>query len=238
MDVKTPNDFVEGVVLLVDKPIDWTSFDVVNKVRAMLGKYLNLQRMKVGHAGTLDPLATGLLLICTGKATKRMDEFVGLDKEYTGTITLGATTPSYDLETKIDKTFPIDHVNEEVIKQTANRLTGEICQLPPAYSAKRINGQKAYLKARKGKKVQMKPTQVAIREFQITRVQLPHLDFRVTCGKGTYIRSLANDFGEMLESGAYLSKLCRTKIGEYNLQDAHQLPKLEELIARLQGIAQ
>ena len=238
MDVKTPNDFVEGAVLLINKPLGWTSFDVVNKVRGMLGKHLNLQRMKVGHAGTLDPLATGLLLVCTGKATKRMGEFVGLNKEYIGTITIGATTPSYDLETEVDQTFPIDHISEELIKKTANLLTGEISQLPPAYSAKRVNGQKAYLKARKGKKVKMNPTQVTINEFYIPNIQLPQVDFRVNCSKGTYIRSLADDFGKMLGSGAHLSKLCRTKIGEYNLSHAQQITELEGLITNIPDIVQ
>lgn len=214
------NPFLQGKVLLIDKPLDWTSFSAVNKIRYSLKKHLNIKKIKVGHAGTLDPLATGLLIICTGRFTKKLNEFMGQEKEYTGTITLGATTPSYDLETEVDKTFPIEHITPELIEQTLSFFTGEIAQVPPLFSAIKQDGQKAYELARKGETTTLKSRQVVIHKFEITRTNLPEIDFRVKCSKGTYIRSLAHDFGKALKSGAHLSALRRTKIGHYSVDDA------------------
>ena len=217
---------LEGKTLLINKPLQWTSFDVVNKVRYLIKKSLNEKRIKVGHAGTLDPLATGLLILCTGKLTKRIGEYQGLEKEYIGKLTLGATTPSYDLETPIDKTFNIDYITEAMIRQTAKKFIGTISQIPPAFSARKINGERAYKKARRGEKVIMKPTDVVITQFDITKISLPVIEFRVVCDKGTYIRSLVRDFGEALNNGAYLAALCRTRIGKYKLEEALEIEDL------------
>ncbi len=219
--------FEEGELLLINKPSGWTSFDVVNKIRLTI-------KTKTGHAGTLDPLATGLLLICTGKATKRFGELQGLDKEYTGTLVLGATTPSYDMETGPDQTFPLDDITPEKIYATARSLTGPQEQMPPAYSAVKKDGEPAYKLARQGKPVTMKPRQVTIHAFDITRIELPEVDFRVHCSKGTYIRSLAHDFGQRLNNGAYLSRLCRTRIGPYRLEDAWNLEDFIKLVGSRQ----
>ena len=216
----TEEYFKEGQVLLFDKPLNWTSFQLVNKVRWLIRKTYKIKKIKVGHAGTLDPLATGLLIICTGKFTKRIEEFMGQEKEYTGTIVLGATTPSYDLETEVNETFPIDHITDASIKDATTQFLGEIDQVPPIFSALKKDGKRLYELAREGKEVEIKSRKIEISEFEITRIDLPEVDFRVVCSKGTYIRSLAHDFGKALGSGAYLSELRRTKIGDFNVNNA------------------
>ncbi|HEU5291788.1 MAG TPA: tRNA pseudouridine(55) synthase TruB [Cyclobacteriaceae bacterium] len=204
----------EGRVLLINKPLEWTSFDVVNKLR------YKLQIKKIGHAGTLDPLATGLLIICTGKMTKQIESFMGLEKEYTGTFVLGQTTPSHDLETAVSEPKDISHLTPEAIAIAVKSLTGNISQLPPVHSAIKIGGKRAYKFARKGKEVELQPREVEVKKFEITALQLPELRFRIVCSKGTYIRSLARDLGEKLGVGAYLSQLCRTRIGTFKLENA------------------
>lgn len=213
-------DFRAGEVFLLDKPYEWTSFNVVNSIRYQMSRVTGLKRNKVGHAGTLDPLATGLLIICTGKATKRIEEFQAQEKEYTGTFYLGATTPCFDKEKEIDKTYPIDHITEEMIRELAEKFIGVQQQIPPIFSAIKIKGKRAYDYARKDEEVEIKPKSIEIKEFEITRIELPEVDFKVVCSKGTYIRSLARDFGEKLDSGAYLTALRRTKIGNYDVKDA------------------
>lgn len=212
--------FEEGQVVLIDKPLEWTSFDVVNKLRYAIRKTFGLRKIKVGHAGTLDPLATGLLIICTGKATKRIEEYMGGEKEYTGTIALGATTPSYDRETDIDKYYPIDHIDNFMIENLCEKFTGEIEQIPPAFSAIKKGGVKAYEKARKGEDIKLESRKIYIRELELTRTAEAELKFRVVCSKGTYIRSLAYDLGQALGSGAYLSSLRRTRIGDFSVEEA------------------
>lgn len=204
----------DGWIFLIDKPKHWTSFDVVKKIR-------NRMRIKkVGHAGTLDPLATGLVIVCAGKATKQIDQFMASEKEYTGTFFLGATTPSYDLETEPDASFPIDHITGEMIYQQAREMIGEQHQIPPIFSALKVNGKKMYDLARKGKEVEVTPRPITISQFEITRIALPEVDFRVTVSKGTYIRSLAFDFGKALNTGAYLAELRRTRSGEFVNENA------------------
>jgi len=217
---KTLEDFKNGQVLLIDKPLTWTSFQVVNKLRWHIRKTFDIKKIKVGHAGTLDPLATGLLIICTGKFTKKIHEYQAQTKEYTGTFTLGATTPSYDLESDINKTFSTSHITNELILQTTKKFIGEIDQKPPIFSAIRKNGKRLYEIARAGETVEIKTRKVTINEFEITKINLPEVSFRVVCSKGTYIRSLAYDFGLALNSGAHLSKLRRTKIGDFSVDDA------------------
>ncbi len=216
----TLEDFKSGQVLLIDKPLEWTSFQVVNKLRWHIKQKFGIKNIKVGHAGTLDPLATGLLIICTGKFTKQIEQYQGQIKEYTGEITLGATTPSYDLETAIDATFPIDQLSEEIIYHTTEEFTGEIEQVPPIFSALKKDGKRLYEIARAGKTTEIKSRTVHIEEFEITNVEIPKVNFKVICSKGTYIRSLAHDFGKALDSGAHLSKLRRTKIGDFSVEDA------------------
>jgi tRNA pseudouridine55 synthase len=201
-------------VLLIDKPYQWTSFDVVNKLRRILGM------KKIGHAGTLDPLATGLLIVCTGKMTKRIEEFMGLEKEYTGKFVLGQSTPSHDLETEVTEAKDVSHVTEEMIHEAARSLTGVQMQLPPLHSAIRIGGKRAYQYARKGKEIELKPREVDISVFEITAISLPEVHFRIVSSKGTYIRSIARDFGERLGVGAYLTDLRRTRIGGFHVDDA------------------
>jgi len=214
-------DFLEGRVLLIDKPLQWSSFQAVNKVKYALKRNYNLpKKFKIGHAGTLDPLATGLLIICTGKFTKRIPELQGQAKEYTGTFTVGATTPSYDLETEVDATFPTAHITPELITETVAKFIGEIDQKPPVFSAIKKDGKRLYEHARAGEEVEIASRKTIIHEFEITRIDLPEIDFRVVCSKGTYIRSLAFDFGKALHSGAHLSVLRRTKIGDYKVSDA------------------
>lgn len=221
-------DFKAGAVLLVDKPLTWTSFDVVNKIRHSLKKRLGVKKIKVGHAGTLDPMATGLLIICTGKMTKRIDEFQGMPKEYTGTMRLGASTPSYDAETEPDNLFPTDHITKEDIDNVRTSLTGAIEQLPPMFSAIKVDGQPLYKRARKGQVIEVKARPVFIHQFDITKVEMPNIDFKINCSKGTYIRSIAHDFGKALQSGAYLTALCRTKIGIYENENAWNLEEFVE----------
>ena len=213
-------DLISGRVLLIDKPLEWTSFQVVNKLRWHIKQKFGIKKIKVGHAGTLDPLATGLLIICTGKFTKKIDQYQGQIKEYTGEITLGASTPSFDLETEIDATFPIDHISEEIIRDTMQEFIGEIEQVPPIFSALKMDGKRLYELARAGKTREIKSRTVHIKEFEIISIELPKIYFRVVCSKGTYIRSLAHDFGKALDSGAHLSKLRRTKIGEFSVENA------------------
>jgi len=214
------DDFKNGQLLLIDKPLKWTSFQVVNKLRWSIRQKFNLKKIKVGHAGTLDPLATGLLIICTGKFTKKISEYQAQTKEYTGTFTLGATTPSYDLETEIDKTFPTEHLTNELIHEATKQFIGEISQKPPIFSAIKKDGKRLYELARAGETTEIKSRLVTLHEFEITKINLPKIQFRIVCSKGTYIRSLAYDFGLMLDSGAHLSELRRTKIGDYNILDA------------------
>ena len=215
-------NFAEGAVLLIDKPLTWTSFDVVGKLRNTLKPL----KLKVGHAGTLDPLATGLLIVCTGKMTKQIDGFQAEDKEYTGTITLGATTPTYDLESEIDQTFETQHITEEMIQQTAADFLGEQDQFPPAHSAIKIGGERVYEKARRGEEVELKARRINITAFDIEKIEMPLFHFRIRCTKGTYIRSIANDFGKRLQSGSHLSSLRRTKSGDFDVQDAWDLSSL------------
>ena len=219
-------------MLLVDKPLEWTSFDVVNKLRYALKRRLQVKKIKVGHAGTLDPLATGLLIICTGKATKRIDEYQGQPKEYTGTLKLGATTPSYDAETEPDATFPVDHLTALELRAAAQRMTGFIEQVPPMFSAIKVDGQPLYKKARQGKVVERKSRTVEIMAFELTDIRLPEVDFRVRCSKGTYIRTLAHDLGAAVGSGAYLTALRRTAIGAFSVADAWEVDALVEELER------
>ncbi|MBD1260394.1 tRNA pseudouridine(55) synthase TruB [Maribacter polysiphoniae] len=213
-------DFLEGQLLLIDKPMGWSSFQAVNKLKWAIRKKFSLKKIKIGHAGTLDPLATGLLLICTGKFTKKINDLQGQVKEYTGTITVGATTPSFDLETEVNETFPIDHISDTLIHETTTGFIGEIEQVPPVFSALKKDGKRLYEYAREGKEVEIKKRRVTISEFEITKIDLPKIEFRVVCSKGTYIRSLAHDFGKALQSGGHLSTLRRTKIGDYNVDIA------------------
>lgn len=207
-------DFQEGEIICIDKPYEWTSFGVVKKL-----KYA-LKIKKIGHAGTLDPLATGLLILCTGKMTKKIENYMGAQKEYTGVIRLGETSPSLDKETEVDETKPIDHITEELIHQTTQQFTGEIEQTPPMFSAIKVDGVRLYKKARKGEEVEIKSRKITIHSFDIEKIALPEVHFRVTCSKGTYIRSLARDFGLALNTVSYLTALRRTKIGDFNVDDA------------------
>ncbi|WP_129714595.1 tRNA pseudouridine(55) synthase TruB [Pedobacter sp. SYP-B3415] len=223
---KTPEfpdfNFPEGELLLINKPYRWTSFDVVNKIRGALKP----AKLKVGHAGTLDPLATGLLLVCTGKLTKQIDTFQAEEKEYTGTMILGATTPSYDLETTVDQEFPLDGITDSEIYDAVKPFTGEIVQYPPAHSAVKVNGERLYMKARRGEETELRPRYVTVSVFQITRIALPEIDFRVVCSKGTYIRSLVSDFGKALNNGAYLAELKRTRSGNFLLENSFEVMDL------------
>lgn len=219
MEITSPPE--EGRVLLVNKPLQWTSFDVVNKLR------YKLKMKKIGHAGTLDPLATGLLIICTGKFTKRIEEFQAQEKEYTGEFVIGQTTPSHDLETEVSQAVDCSQLREEQFYAAAKKLTGTLQQIPPLHSAIKVDGKRAYKFARKGKEIELKPREVTVSVFEITKIQMPVIGFRIVCSKGTYIRSLARDFGNDLRVGAYLSSLCRTRIGDYKLADAKTLEEIE-----------
>ena len=223
-------NYLEGNVVLINKPLSWTSFDVVKKIRNILRNHYQVKKIKVGHAGTLDPLADGLLILCTGKWTKKIDEFQNQEKEYTGTFILGATTPSYDLETEINQTFDIKDICENEIKEKTKLFIGKIEQAPPVFSALKKEGVRLYEYARKGIDVEVKKRLVNVNAFEITRIDLPEVDFRVVCSKGTYIRSLAHDFGKSLDNGAYLSKLTRTKIGDFKLEDAIDIQSFENMI--------
>ncbi|MES2265471.1 MAG: tRNA pseudouridine(55) synthase TruB [Bacteroidota bacterium] len=224
-------DFADGQLLLINKPLEWTSFDVVGKLRNSFKPL----KLKVGHAGTLDPLATGLLIICTGKMTKQIDTFQAEEKEYTGTMVLGATTPTYDLESEPEAKFETSHLTDEQIKAACTQFTGDIQQYPPAHSAIKIDGERLYEKARRGEEVELKLRNVTISEFEITRIELPEVDFRVVCSKGTYIRSLVNDFGKALDNGAYMSALRRTRSGNYRIEDAHEVLELVNTIRELKS---
>lgn len=225
-------DFKAGAVLLIDKPQGWTSFDVVNKVRYKIKHQLGVKKIKVGHSGTLDPMATGLLVLCTGKFTKRLNEFQGLPKSYTGTIRLGATTPSYDAESEVQETFPTSHITPELLEEARQHFLGEQQQVPPMFSAIKVDGQPLYKKARKGEVVEVQPRTVNIYNFDFTRVAIPEVDFSVSCSKGTYIRSLAYDFGKALNSGGYLTALRRTRVGDFDISNAWAL---DQLIAHIEA---
>jgi tRNA pseudouridine55 synthase len=218
MEAIPPPD--EGRVLLINKPYEWTSFDAVNKLR------YKLKIKKIGHAGTLDPLATGLLIICVGKMTKRIEEYMGMEKEYTGTFIVGQSTPSHDLETEIDEQWDISGLTEEKIREATHPFTGKISQLPPIHSAIRVGGKRAYQFARKGKPLELQPRDVEVSVFEITSIELPRVTFRIVCSKGTYIRSIARDFGKALGVGAYLTELCRTRIGTFKLKDAMEIEQV------------
>jgi tRNA pseudouridine55 synthase len=218
----TENSFAEGKVLLIDKPLEWTSYDVIRKLR----KIINIK--KIGHAGTLDPLATGLLIVCTGKFTKKINEYMAQEKEYIGTITLGAVTPTYDRESEPENIQPLEGITNELIKETTKVFTGEILQTPPIHSAIKQNGKPVYLLARKGDDVILEPRKITIKEFEITNIDLPIISFKVICSTGTYIRSLANDFGAAIGCGGYLSKLRRTRIGNFKVEDAVTMEEFKQ----------
>jgi tRNA pseudouridine55 synthase len=233
MDIQEKSIFEEGQVLLFNKPVYWTSFDLVNKVRLMIQNELKIKKLKVGHAGTLDPLASGLLIICTGRATKRIEEFRDLDKEYLASFHIGETTPSYDLETETDNHYSTDHITEEVVRETLRGFLGEQQQLPPMYSAKLIAGKRAYEFARKGIHKELNPVIVFFREIELISFNLPEARIRLVCSKGTYIRSFARDFGQALKSGSYLSALERTAIGPYHVNQSYDLEKFQEYIEQM-----
>ena len=223
-------DFKLGEVVLINKPLTWTSFDVVNNFRYFIKSKLGYGKLKVGHAGTLDPLATGLLIICTGAFTKKIEEFTGYDKEYTGTFVLGATTASFDMEKPVDQTFPTNHITTALLQEAARQLTGTLQQVPPVFSAVKIAGKHAYEYARKDQALLMPPKEVTVSAFELTRIALPEVDFRIVCSKGTYIRSMARDFGLATGGGAYLSALCRTRVGPYLLSDSMEMDALKEFL--------
>lgn len=221
-------NFKEGEVLYFDKPLRWTSFAVVNKIRYHISRKLGVKKIKVGHAGTLDPLATGVMIICTGKATKRIEEFQYHTKEYIATLQLGATTPSYDLEKEIDATYPTEHITREMVEEVLQQFKGTIEQIPPAFSACKVDGKRAYDLARKGDEVELKPKTLVINEIELLECNLPEIKIRVVCSKGTYIRALARDIGEALQSGAHLTGLIRTRVGEVRLEDCMQVEDFPE----------
>lgn len=221
-------NFKEGEVLYFDKPLRWTSFAVVNKIRYHISRKLGVKKIKVGHAGTLDPLATGVMIICTGKATKRIEEFQYHTKEYIATLQLGATTPSYDLEKEIDATYPTEHITREMVEEVLQQFKGTIEQIPPAFSACKVDGKRAYDLARKGDEVELKPKTLVIDEIELLECNLPEIKIRVVCSKGTYIRALARDIGEALQSGAHLTGLIRTRVGEVRLEDCMQVEDFSE----------
>ena len=221
-------DFQEGVILAFDKPYRWTSFDVVGKVRWLICRHLGVKKLKVGHAGTLDPLATGVLIVCTGKATKRIEELQSGTKEYLATIRLGATTPSFDLEKPIDATYPTEHITREMVEQVLERFKGQIEQVPPTFSACKVDGKRAYKMARKGHEVELKPKTLVIDEIELTDCNLPDITVRVVCSKGTYIRALARDIGQALESGGHLIALRRTRVGDFKVEECLNPEKFSE----------
>lgn len=225
-------DFITGEIIAVDKPLGWTSFDAVKRLRGAIQKRLRLKRFKVGHAGTLDPLATGVLLICTGKATRKIEELQSVEKEYIATLELGATTPSFDLETQIDATYPTDHISEEQIKDVCKNFTGEIMQVPPLFSAVKVEGKRAYKYARHGKDIQLKAKPVTIKEIDFLEFKDNLLKLKVVCGKGTYIRALARDLGKALNSGAHLKELRRTRVGDFKAEDCI---KIDEAVEKIQN---
>jgi tRNA pseudouridine55 synthase len=233
MDFSNPEPYLEGRVLFIDKPLTWTSFDVVNKIRKLLKTHMDIKKIKVGHAGTLDPLATGLVIICTGRATKNIQQFQDLDKAYLAQIRLGATTPSFDLESVVDFTFPWEHITREMVDQALINLTGDQEQMPPIFSAKSVDGKRAYAMARKGKVVELQKQPVTIHSLELQSIHLPNLTVHVECSKGTYIRSLARDLGEALNSGGHLVGLRRTRIGPYKVENAISLENFIENIKHL-----
>ena len=238
-ELSPAENFRQGQLLLIDKPLTWTSFQVVNKIRYLLKYNLGIKKIKVGHAGTLDPLASGLLVICTGKKTKQIAKLIDEQKAYTGTITLGATRPSYDMETEIDKNFPVSHIGDEQIRQAAMDFLGRQEQMPPAFSARKIGGVRAYKNARQGKSVELKSREIEVYRFDIQDIRRPanhvvEVDFLIESSKGTYIRSIAHDFGKKLNSGAYLSKLRRIKSGQFSVEQASAIDDFEQWLT---GIA-
>ena len=223
-------NFLDGEILCFDKPLEWTSFDLVNKVRYMIKRKLGVKKFKIGHAGTLDPLATGVLIVCTGKATKRIEEFQYQTKEYVATLRLGATTPSFDLEQEIDAEYPTEHITREMVEETLKGFIGEIQQIPPVYSAVKVNGKRAYDYARKGNEVELKPKLLVIDEIELLDCQLPYITIRVVCSKGTYIRALARDIGVALKSGAHLTSLRRTRVGEFKVENCISLEQFQNIV--------
>jgi len=227
LDIQDLN-FEEGKILLIDKPLEWSSFDAVKKIRNTINK--KFKKLKVGHAGTLDPLATGLLIMCVGKMTKRINEFQDMEKEYTGEMVIGKTTPSFDLETEVDCEKDISEVTPELVRETTSKFTGSIMQVPPIFSAVKVDGERLYMKARRGEEVKIEAKEITIHEFEITEINLPVIKFRVVCSKGTYIRSLVRDFGEALCTGAYMSALRRTRIGPFQVSNAYAVQEFIELL--------
>ncbi len=230
-ELKSNTDFQQGEIILIDKPLEWTSFNVVSKIRLLICRHKQYKKIKVGHAGTLDPLASGLMLICTGKSTKKVTELQQLDKEYITTIKLGEKTPSYDKETEVIETKKTDHLSKEKIEEVLTRFQGTILQKPPRYSAKWINGERAYTLARKGEDVKLMPKEVTIKKISLTGCNLPYITIYIKCSKGTYIRSIARDIGELLETGAHISVLQRTAIGDFNIKDALTIESFENIIS-------
>lgn len=231
MAVIDPNtDFLKGSVLLIDKPADWSSFDVVKKIRNLLRQKLGVKKIKVGHAGTLDPLATGLMILCTGKATRDIESYQDMPKEYEAAFRLGQTTPSYDLETEVDGEYPTEHITNDLILKTIQDFTGESVQVPPIFSAKRLGGKRAYEFARQGREMEMEPVKITMHELELLGFEGTYLRLRILCSKGTYIRALARDFGEAMGSGAYLADLRRTAIGHFSVKDAQTPKKFEEML--------
>lgn len=230
--INSETDFLEGQVLLFNKPLGWSSFDVVKKVRGIIKSSKNIRKIKVGHAGTLDPLADGLLIICTGKFTKRIDEIQGQKKVYTGEITLGATTPSYDKETEVDQTFDVSKITDKIIHKTSKKFEGKIMQKPPIFSALKRDGKRLYQHAREGTKVEIQAREVEIESFKIISIKIPKITFEIICSKGTYIRSLAHDFGKELNNGAHLSSLRREMIGDFSFSDAISIDSFKENILK------
>lgn len=233
MELNETTDFQTGKVLLLIKPIGWTSFDLVKKIRNITIRRLGYKKIKVGHAGTLDPLADGLMILCTGKATKEISNYQQLDKEYIATLEFGKTTPSFDLETPVDKTYNISHLNRKKIIESLEKFIGEIEQVPPIFSAKNIKGGRAYHFARKGEEIELKPNKVIVRQLELINIDLPFIEIRVLCSKGTYIRALARDLGKVLKSGAYITRLTRTKIGNYKMEDAFTIEIFEEKLKKI-----
>ena len=232
-EYRNPEDYINGKVLMIDKEIDWTSFDVVNKIRRALKVHVGIPKIKVGHAGTLDPLATGLVIVCTGRFTKQIQQYQDLPKTYEATIKFGETTPSFDLETAVDKSYPWEHIDRGAFDRVSEKFIGEIEQIPPIYSAKKVDGKRAYDIARKGKTVELKPSIVNIYKMEVTSFSMPEVKLIISCSKGTYIRSLARDLGESLGSGAHLSALRRLKIGEFDVNDAMSLESFEKKLKQL-----
>ncbi len=224
-------DFIRGEILVLNKPIDWTSFDLVNKVRIMLCRFLKIKKLKLGHAGTLDPKATGVMVLCSGKFTKQIDEIQADEKEYIALIKVGAITPSYDLETEENEQFPTDHITLVMIENVLQSFVGSIEQIPPDYSAIKVDGKRAYKLARKGKEFELKPKLLVIKEIELIRAEMPEIELRIVCSKGTYIRALARDIGKALNSGAYLIGLKRTRIGEYSLDQSLDLAELADMLS-------